>query len=822
MELDFEKLGMFYLGRNYDLAAGESKDETVLYDSKDLTTHAVVVGMTGSGKTGLCLDLLEEAGLDRIPALIIDPKGDIANLLLTFPGLSGEEFRPWIDESQAMREGVTPDQFAQDEAAKWKSGLAQWGQDGERIRRLRDTVEMRIYTPGSDSGRPVAILKSFAAPGKEVLEDTDALRERIAASTSGLLALLGIDADPIRSKEHILISKILETAWLAGRDLDIARLIHEIQNPPFEKVGVIELDLFFPPKDRVELSMTLNNLLASPTFASWLQGEPLDIKRMLHTPEGKPCISILSIAHLSEAERMFFVTIVLNEVLSWMRSQPGTASLRAILYMDEVFGYFPPTKNPPSKQPMLTLLKQARAYGLGCVLATQNPVDLDYKGLSNTGTWFLGRLQTERDKMRVLEGLEGAAAQVGSTFDRSEMEQTLAGLGSRRFLMNNVHEDQPVVFETRWAMSYLRGPLTRAQIRTLVKQSGAVPPPQAANSTSGAIPRPSAPKSKKGVGSLESGADPRRVIPKEIPQQFLDIAHSLRDSDRVVYRPALAASARMHFSKSPCKIDDWFEKSFLAPVFGAEVPDEVWEKAEAVEETMHLDEAPRADAEFATIPDALQNKRKYASWKKELKDQLYREEELIVWKCAELKECSTMGESQGDFRVRLEQKASEKRDAETEKLRKRFASKFKTMQGRIDRAEEKIEREKSQYKQRRLDSILSVGSTILGAVLGRKRMSRTNVNRASSSMKTLGRAGRERSDIGRAEDNLELLQEQFQELEAEFESEIQGIEDKLDVASLDLEEIRIRPRKTDLSVDDLRVVWLPFRVDANGIAEPVY
>ena len=414
---DYEKLGVFYLGKEYDLDAGEKTDAHLLYDSKDLCTHAVVVGMTGSGKTGLCIGLLEEAGMDNIPAIVIDPKGDIANLLLTFPNLSPEDFRPWVDEGQAVREGQTPEVFATHEANKWKKGLAKWEQDGSRIQTFRNNVDLRVYTPGSNSGRPLTILKSFAAPSQEVQNDSDALRERISTATSGLLSLLGIDADPIRSKEHILISRILENAWTGEtpKDLDVGQLIMQIQSPPFSRVGIMDLDTFFPGKERMELAMTLNNLLASPSFSSWMEGEPLDIKNLLHNEEGKPCISILSIAHLNDQERMFFVTVLLNEVLSWMRTQAGTSSLRAILYMDEVFGYFPPSKNPPSKQPMLTLLKQARAFGLGVVLATQNPVDLDYKGLSNTGTWFLGRLQTERDKLRVLEGLEGASAQNGAS-----------------------------------------------------------------------------------------------------------------------------------------------------------------------------------------------------------------------------------------------------------------------------------------------------------------------------------------------------------------------------------------------------------------------
>jgi len=463
---DFEKLGVFYLGKEYDLAAKRRKEDLVLYDSRDLVTHAVCVGMTGSGKTGLCISLLEEAAIDGVPALVIDPKGDLGNLMLTFPELRGADFLPWVNEEEARRKGVEPAVYAESQAALWKRGLAEWGQDGERIRRLREAAEFAIYTPGSSAGLPLSILKSFQAPEKVVLDDGDLRRERVATTATSLLALVGVDADPVQSREHILLSTILDNAWRQGLDLDLAGIIQQIQDPPVQRIGVFDLESFFPSKKRFGLAMTLNNLLASPGFSAWLEGEPLDIGRLLWTPAGKPRVAIISIAHLSDAERMFFVSLLLTQVVGWMRTQSGTTSLRALLYMDEIFGFFPPVANPPSKQPLLTLLKQARAYGLGVLLATQNPVDLDYKGLGNTGTWLLGRLQTDRDKQRVLEGLEGASG--GARFDRAAMERTLAGLGNRVFLMHNVHEDAPVVFESRWAMSYLRGPLTRVQIKELM------------------------------------------------------------------------------------------------------------------------------------------------------------------------------------------------------------------------------------------------------------------------------------------------------------------------------------------------------------------
>ena len=555
MEQPFEKLGAFYLGRVQDLEAGKTTSEYLLYDARDLTTHALCVGMTGSGKTGLCVSLLEEAGIDGIPAIVVDPKGDIGNLLLTFPQLQPEDFRPWIDQSEAARQGQSPDEYAEVTATRWRQGLADWDQDGARIERFRSAVDLAIYTPGSSAGLPLTVLRSFVAPSPTIIEDVDAFRDRVASAAAGLLALLGIDIDPVRSREFILVSSLLDQAWRQGRDLDIASLIQEIQTPPVEKIGVMDVNTFYPKKDRMALSMALNSLLASPSFAGWLEGEPLDIKRLLYTPQGKPRISILSISHLSDAERMFFVTILLNELLAWVRSQPGTPSLRALFYMDEVFGYFPPVANPPSKTPMLTLLKQARAFGVGMVLATQNPVDLDYKGLSNCGTWFLGRLQTERDKARVLDGLEGASSQAGAQFDRREMDRILSGLDGRVFLMNNVHEEEPVVFHTRWAMSYLRGPLTREQIRTLMAERSADSDSGSASASDGEPTR-----LEVEMEQVEAAAAPAvptlrtGKVPADVPQRYLEVRREKPESARLVYYPALFGRRPPAFRASlvPC------------------------------------------------------------------------------------------------------------------------------------------------------------------------------------------------------------------------------------------------------------------------------
>jgi prefoldin subunit 5 len=806
---EYEKLGAFYLGRTYDSTAARVTDELVLYDAKDLTTHAVCVGMTGSGKTGLCLSLLEEAAIDGIPALAIDPKGDLGNLLLTFPDLSPDSFEPWIDAAEATRAGMTPKQYAAQAAARWKKGLAEWGQDGERIARFRESVDVAIYTPGSSAGRPLRVLQSLAAPGAQAPVDEDALRERVQSAVSGLLTLLGLEPDPVRSREHILLSSLIHRAWAQGRDLDLAALIAEIQSPPFERLGVMDLESFFPGSERFEFAMRLNALLAAPGFQAWLEGEPLDVQGLLYTPLGRPRLSILSIAHLSDAERMFFVTILLNEVVAWMRSQPGTSSLRALLYMDEVFGYFPPTANPPSKTPMLTLLKQARAYGLGVVLATQNPVDLDYKGLSNAGTWFVGRLQTERDKARLLDGLEGASTTSGASFDRRELERTISGLRSRVFLLNNVHDDRPELFHTRWALSYLRGPLTREQIRAL-----SVPPETPIEPTSER-------RRAEDVAARETNAVDRPLLPPDVPEAFAVRRSAIPSGSTLVYRPALLGAGRVHYVDRRAGVDHWAEVRRLAALRD-DPPVDLWDHAENPLDTLELEGEPELDIKFTALPAVAGRVPSYTAWRKRLASSLYRTEALQLYRSREFRQYSGLGVDEAAFRAGLAQLARERRDQAVEQLRKRYAPKLTRLQQRIRTAEERVERHRSQHKHEKLQTVVSLGATVLGALFGRRAASIGTVGRATTTVRGASRAARKKEDVDRALERLEESREQLEALEQEFQDQAAEVAERIDPAALELEEHRVRPRKADIQVGQVTLLWTPWSVSREGIAEPLY
>ena len=792
--MDFEHLGLFYLGRRWDAAERRRLPEPVLYDAADLVTHAVCIGMTGSGKTGLGIALMEEAAIDGLPVLAIDPKGDLGNLMLTFPGLTAAEFTPWVNPDEARAAGVSVEAFAAREAERWTAGLADWGQDGDRIRRLRAAADVSIYTPGSRAGLPLSILDSFRAPPVAIRDEPELLAERVQTSVTSLLTLAGVAADPARNREHILVSTVLHDAWQSGRDLDLPALIEAVQKPGVTKIGVLDLESFFPAAERFQLAMKLNHLLAAPGFGAWLEGAPLDIDSLLYTADGRPRVAVISIAHLGEAERMFFVSLLLGQVIAWMRAQRGTTTLRALLYMDELFGFLPPTANPPSKTPLLTLLKQARAYGLGLVLSTQNPVDLDYKALSNAGTWFLGRLQTERDKARVLDGLEGVAASEGAGLDRASLDRLLSGLDKRVFLLHNVHAKAPEIFQTRWALSYLRGPLGRDEIRQLMADAHL------------SAPAPPAPReSPTPLVGDESGSGERPprapLLPPAIPQHFAPGGRGTR-------LPQLLGAARIRFTDRKLGVDVTRDVVFVTPIEDGGLPVD-WERSErATFRLADLSSTAPAGASFASVPAAATRAASYTAWTKAFGSWLSQTESVEVLTAPRVKMASEPGESERDFRIRLQTVLRERRDEAKQRITRKHASKLQTIDERIRRAEAAIEREQGQAAEQKVQTAVSFGAAVLGAVFGRKAISASSIGKATTAARGVGRISREAKDVARATANRDALVDQRTALEETMDAELHEAHDEFDALTEPLESVQVKPARGSISVQQVGLVWV--------------
>ena len=785
--LPYEKLGLFYLGKELPIGDEKPTDLPLLYKSKNLTTHGVIIGMTGSGKTGLGIGLIEEAIMDDVPSIIIDPKGDMANLMLSFPELRPADFEPWIDPAEASRKNVTPAQLAEDTARTWQEGLASWGQTKERLRSLKEKSTVTLFTPGSSSGVPVSIMASFAAPGEDIVNDLDSLNALVGSTATSLLSLVDVKGDPLTSREHILISSILLHHWRSGEDLSLETLIGAIVNPPFDKVGVFGLSSFFPQADRMKLAMLLNNVIASPAFATWLQGEPLDIQRMLYGEDGKPRTAIFSIAHLSEAERMFFVTLLLNAMISWMRRQQGTSSLKALLYMDEIFGYFPPSANPPSKKPMLLLLKQARAFGIGVVLATQNPVDLDYKGLSNIGTWFVGRLQTTQDQDRVLEGIVGAS---DGTLDRKMTRGLLSDMKGRQFLLTSVHLDEPLLFETRWVMSYLKGPVSLQDIAKLMEGRQQKPAVNAPAATAG-----------EPAGRLQE--QPPLLNEALLQRYYLPSVYA----EEIVFEPWLAARATVRFYNASRNIDQvskhqvrlYLDEGFRQPRFSESEPFD-----------LDLDSCPDSapgQSSFYPVPLPISSLKSFAAYEKEFSDFLYQSMRLELLRVPSLKMESKPGESEADFMVRVADRLREDKETAAEKLLQKFNTKRDQLQKKLNSALSRLEKEQGDVSMKTTDTIISFGTAVLGAFLGRKAVSSSTMTRTASGIRKAGRLGKEKDDVRRAEEVVAQLEQELEALDNDQNEALQELAQSYDVSRAGQERFAIKPRRSDIYDVQLCMLW---------------
>lgn len=837
----------FYIGRRVDPQSGETTAEPQTYDPDDLTTHAVVVGMTGSGKTGLCLDIMEEAALKKLPAILIDPKGDITNLLLHFPELLPEDFQPWINAADARREGKTLAQSATDTAAMWKDGLKDWGIESDRIQRLKDSVDRAIYTPGSTSGKPISILASLKAPDANWESQQEVLLEQIEGTVTAILGLIGLDdIDPVSDPEHILLSKIIADSWAAGNDVDMGELIMQTQNPPFDKLGFFSVDQFFPKKKRIALAMKLNSIIAAPSFQPWITGEPLDIQSLFYSEDGKPKHSIFYIAHLSETERMFIVTLLYSAIETWMRSQSGSTSLRALVYFDEVFGYLPPTANPPSKKPMLRMFKQARAFGVGMVVATQNPVDIDYKGLSNAGTWLIGRLQTERDKERLLDGLQGAS---GGNFDRSTSDKMLSGLGKREFLINNVHDrNGPSLFQTRWAMNYMAGPMTRKQIAGLNKLAGVV---SGAGKSVDDVSNVEAPgrksqKSRKlkghqtAAGKVSGSVVEAETVPAKadkalakytltrqpvatgLDEYFQPVKYSFQrvfqrgntsasSSDiikiRLIYVPVLLIQVDVLYTNRKGSYSERRRYAAKIPEPSKRVSLDFSRYAVEVVNPDDLDLEPEEEVHYAALPEIYLSARRIKPVSRKYIDHIYREAIMPLFFNPELRMTSEPNESEQSFLSRCHDVAEEKEALEIEKVQSRFDKKLDRLHTKLRREQRDLDEDQDTLAALKMETMISYSKTLAnfaGGLFGRRRRSTL-----SSTLTKRRQKQNAEADVRESIEELEVLRKQLDKLKFEHEEDILAIDRKWQKLAAEIEVKNVSPLKKNIELEVFGVLWQP-------------
>ncbi|MEV9593472.1 DUF87 domain-containing protein [Aliarcobacter butzleri] len=779
---DYEKLKLFYIGK-------EKIDDNfvpLVYKNKDLLTHAAIIGMTGSGKTGLGISLLEEAAIDNIPSIIIDPKGDMTNLLLTFPSLQGSDFEPWIEEQDASNNGLSVKEFAQNTANLWKNGLERDFQNASRIEKFKNSADFTIYTPGSDAGVQISILSSFKAPNKEVIEDNDLLVSLVNSTVSSILSLIEEKSDTT-SKESILISSIFMNYFKENKDLTLEELITLIVTPPFSKIGVFDLETFFAQSERLKLALKLNNIIANPSFKTWIEGETLDISNLLYDETGKAKVSIFSIAHLNDSQRMFFVTLLLNQMVAWMRRQEGTTSLKALLYMDEIFGYFPPNSNPPSKQPMLTLLKQARSFGIGIILSTQNPVDIDYKGLANIGTWFIGRLQTKQDKEKVIDGLSSANE---GNLNKDEVMNLISNLEKRNFILKNINEDGIKIFETRWALSYLKGPISKDGIKKLMseKKKQNIPTQKIEN------------ENQTTQINIEKGI-PKPIITSNLTEKYL---YSSQNSAYYL-QPYLICSCDVHYIDAPKNID--FEEKISYKIYLDENMKNIdFEEKEELGNNS-FEEKEKPNSFYYELPSFVQKEKDLKIIEKDFMDYIYRNSKLTLYKNEFLKITSKQTESLNDFKIRLQDRLNEKIDLEVEKLKIKFVKENDSIETKLSKLYEKLQKEEIQATSTTTDTIISIGTSLLGAFFGNSVINKTNIGKVATSAKGASKILKERNDVKQVEAEILQLQEQRDNLKSVLENEIEKINLANQSSNFPIEEIFIKPKRSDIYNTKLALLW---------------
>ncbi|MFO7698077.1 MAG: hypothetical protein R6X16_13090, partial [Anaerolineae bacterium] len=696
-------------------------------------------------------------------------------------------------------------------------------------------VRFGLFTPGSTAGTPINILSSFAAPEVAWDDHREMLREKISTIVTALLGLIGIsDIDPLRSREHILLSNILEQAWSTRESLTLVELILRVQTPPFENLGAFPVNSFFPEKDRFDLAMRLNSFLASPSFEVWREGQALDIGSMLYGPSGKPRHNIFYLAHLNDSERMFFVTLLFASIESWMRTQRGTSSLRMLIYFDEIVGYLPPVANPPSRPIMLRMLKQARAFGVGLLLATQNPIDVDYRGLSNAGTWVIGRLQTDQDKQRLLDGLDSA----GGGLDRREVDRIISVLPKRTFFIHNVHEKAPRIFQTRFVMNYLAGPLMRTQIPDLMKMDGIEPLGTAASSAPAVSANSATQSATSGQGAQTAAtmttsaatADGERltttrpgapsgmeeyVLPADVAlgsalaKAGLGSVPGITQGD-FIYRPALLAQAQVTYSATK------YGLNFVRQV--ASLPSEtrgrtvVWEDfAWKSYDPAVLHQSALPGARYTPLTGWLADSRQLSAAKKDFAEWVYRNATIHVRTVPTLGVSAGPEVTDGEFQAMV-QRATDKGSQEDLRTRSdAHKKKVDDLNRKIRRQEMQIESEESQLKQRRVEEAGRAGEVVLGLLgIGRKKSISTSLTKRRLTSQA-------KQDVEREKVELEELVKQLEELEAQHTRDVTAMQQRAADQAAEVIEVPVTPYKKDIFVDLFGIAWCPYyTVTVNG------
>jgi hypothetical protein len=708
----------------------------------------------------------------------------------------------------------------------WRNGLKEWGIGPDRILALKNAAEFVVYTPGSDI-KPVSVLSSLAAPDVSWDGNREILREKITSTVTALLGLVGFDdVDPVRSREHILLSNIFESAWSEGKNVDLTELILQTQTPPFDKLGAFPVDTFFPPKERMDLAMVLNNILASPAFETWRMGLSLDIQSLLYTEDGRPRHNIFYLAHLSDRERMFFVTLLLASVEAWMRMQKGTSGLRALLYMDEIYGYIPPTSNPPSKPLFMRMVKQARAFGLGLLLATQNPVDVDYKALSNAGTWFIGKLQTDQDKQRLLDGLTGAVSGVS----RDLFDDLISSLGKRVFILHNVHAKAPTLFQTRWTMNFLAGPLTRVQIPQLNEISS----PISVNAETAATlntPMVNAPKTNSFVATkseLTGGTQTKPPLPAGIREYYLPQNYSLPEAfssaqrpmpndamiQGVVYKPSLLAAAQVRILDRKYGVDTEITRAALVispDKRGIIRWDDFAYNGPSLDK---VETMPAPSARFGAIDSPLNDSKLMTSLQKDFIDWVIRNSSVTARANTTLKVFAGPDVSQADFMKACADTAREARDAEIAKKTATIDRQIKTLQDKMAREERELREDEADLQHRKMEEMGTHAENVLGLFTGSR-----STRKLSSSLSKRRMTENAKAEVEESVDAISQFKKQLAELGRQREEMIAEINDRWGRVVNEISEVTINPKKTDVFVNLFGVAWLPYYIVQAGLDE---